>query len=194
MRQSRRRNRERDEKHQRAAIALGRAGFNDRAASTETLSGGWRKRLAIARELAREPDVLLLDEPTNHLDVESILWLERLLASEPKAFLAVSHDRYFLQNVGRRSFELDRALAGGLLEVDGSYADLLEASDAQLANQAAYEETLANLVRREVEWLRRGPKARTTKSKARIQEAGRLIGELAESRDRSGARDAGPCK
>jgi len=178
------------EKHQRAAIALGRAGFSDRAASTETLSGGWRKRLAIARELAREPDVLLLDEPTNHLDVESILWLERLLASEPKAFLAVSHDRYFLQNVARRSFELDRALAGGLLEVDGSYADLLEAHDAALANQAAYEESLANLVRREVEWLRRGPKARTTKSKARIQEAGRRIGELAESRDRSSARDA----
>ncbi|GMU65271.1 MAG: ABC transporter ATP-binding protein [Acidobacteriota bacterium] len=181
---------EEHERHHRVALALGRSGFLDRAARTETLSGGWRKRLAIARELARAPDVLLLDEPTNHLDVESILWLERLLASDPKAFLAVSHDRYFLQNVGRRMFELDRALAGGLLEVDGTYADLLEASDAQLANQAAYEETLANLVRREVEWLRHGPKARTTKSKARIQSAERQIGELAESRERSGSRDA----
>jgi ATP-binding cassette subfamily F protein uup len=176
------------EQHQRAAIALGRAGFTDRAARTETLSGGWRKRLAIARELAREPDVLLLDEPTNHLDVESILWLERLLASEPKAFLAVSHDRYFLQNVGRRMFELDRALAGGLLAVDGGYVDLLEVHDAALSNQAAYEETLANRVRREVEWLRRGPKARTTKAKARVEEAERRIGELAEHRERSAAR------
>ena len=178
------------ERHHRAAVALGRAGFADRAARTEVLSGGWRKRLAIARELAREPDLLLLDEPTNHLDVESILWLEQLLASEPKAFLAVSHDRYLLQNVGRRMFALDPALAGGVLEVEGSYADLLEAHDAQMSRQAAYEETLANRVRREVEWLRRGPKARTTKSKARIQDAERRIGELAESRERSGARDA----
>ena len=181
---------EEHEKHQRVALALGKSGFADREQRTETLSGGWRKRLAIAREIAREPDVLLLDEPTNHLDVEAILWLEELLASEPKAFLAVSHDRYFLQNVARRSLELNRAFAGGLLEVDGSYADLLETRDAQLANQASYQETLANLVRREVEWLRRGPKARTTKAKARIQNAERLIGELAESRDRSRSGEA----
>jgi ATP-binding cassette subfamily F protein uup len=181
---------EEHERGRRVAVALAKSGFGDPAAQTETLSGGWRKRLAIARELAREPDILLLDEPTNHLDVDAILWLETLLASEPKAFLAVSHDRYFLQRLTRRAFELNRAFAGGLLEVEGSYADLLEARDARLRNQAAYEETLANLVRREVAWLRRGPKARTTKAKARIQSAGRLIDELAESRDRSRAGEA----
>jgi ATP-binding cassette subfamily F protein uup len=173
------------EKHGRVAVVLGKAGFLDREQQTDVLSGGWRKRLAIARELVREPDVLLLDEPTNHLDVEAILWLEELLRSEPEAFIVVSHDRYFLENVARRMLELNRAYAGGLLQSDGSYSDLLERRDEMLRNEAAYQETLANLVRREMEWLRRGPKARTTKAKARIQNAERLIDDLAESRDRA---------
>jgi len=173
------------EKHGRAAVALGKAGFLDREQQTDVLSGGWRKRLAIARELVREPDVLLLDEPTNHLDVEAIVWLEGLLRSEPEAFIVVSHDRYFLENVTKRMLELNRTYAGGLLQVDGTYSDLLERRDEVLRNEAAYQETLANLVRREVEWLRRGPKARTTKAKARIQNAERLIDDLAESRDRA---------
>ena len=173
------------EKHARAALALGKAGFTDREALTDTLSGGWRKRLAIARELVLEPDVLLLDEPTNHLDIEAILWLESLLKSEPKAFVVVSHDRYFLENTTKRMLELNRAYAGGLLEVDGTYSDLLEKRDEVLRSEAAYQETLANLVRREMEWLRRGPKARTTKAKARIQNAERLIDELDEGRERA---------
>ncbi|HET8798897.1 MAG TPA: ATP-binding cassette domain-containing protein, partial [Thermoanaerobaculia bacterium] len=144
------------EKHARAGLALGKAGFTDGALETDTLSGGWRKRLAIARELVREPDVLLLDEPTNHLDVEAILWLESLLKSEPEAFVVVSHDRYFLENTATRMLELDRRYPNGLLQSDGSYADLLEKRDDVLRNEAAYQETLANLVRREVEWLRRG--------------------------------------
>jgi ABC transport system ATP-binding/permease protein len=176
---------EEHERFARSALALGRAGFADRTARTETLSGGWRKRLAIAVEMVREPDVLLLDEPTNHLDIDAILWLESLLRTDPKAFVVVSHDRYFLENITRRMLELNRAYPGGLLEVGGTYSDLLERRDEVLRNEASYQETLANLVRREMEWLRRGPKARTTKAKARIQNAGRLIDELDESRDRS---------
>ena len=173
------------EKHARAAVALGKAGFLDREQKTDVLSGGWRKRLAIARELVREPDVLLLDEPTNHLDVEAIVWLEELLRDEPEAFIVVSHDRYFLENVAKRMLELNRAYPGGLLQTTGTYSDLLERRDEVLKNEAAYQETLANLVRREMEWLRRGPKARTTKAKARISNAERLIDELSESRDRA---------
>jgi ATP-binding cassette subfamily F protein uup len=173
------------EKHGRVAVALGKAGFLDSEQQTDVLSGGWRKRLAIAVEIVREPDVLLLDEPTNHLDVEAILWLEGLLESEPEAFVVVSHDRYFLENVAKRMLELNRAYPSGLLQTVGTYSDLLEKRDQVLANEAAYQETLANLVRREMEWLRRGPKARTTKAKARIQNAGRLIDELGESRDRA---------
>ena len=178
------------EKHARAAIALGTAGFTDREARSETLSGGWRKRLAVAKELAAEPDVLLLDEPTNHLDVEAILWLEELLRTAPKAFIVVSHDRYFLENIARRMLELNRVFPGGLLEAAGTYSDLLEKRDEVLRNEAAYQETLANLVRREVEWLRRGAKARTRKAKARIDNAERLIDELAEGRDRAATSSA----
>jgi ATP-binding cassette subfamily F protein uup len=179
------------EKSSRIARALGKAGFTDRSLATDALSGGWRKRLAIARELALEPDILLLDEPTNHLDVEAILWLESLLKSEPEAFVVVSHDRYFLENVARRMLELNRIYPGGLLQTDGSYSEFLETRDELLKNEAAYQDTLANLVRREMEWLRRGPKARTTKAKARITAAGKLIDELEESRDRARVSTAG---
>jgi ATP-binding cassette subfamily F protein uup len=173
------------EKSSRIARALGKAGFTDRHVATDALSGGWRKRLAIARELALEPDILLLDEPTNHLDVEAILWLESLLESEPEAFVVVSHDRYFLENIAKRMLELSRVYPDGLLQIDGKYSDFLEKRDALLKNEKAYQETLANRVRREMEWLRRGPKARTTKAKARITNAEKIIGELAEGRDRA---------
>ncbi|MGZ5434390.1 MAG: ABC-F family ATP-binding cassette domain-containing protein, partial [Thermoanaerobaculia bacterium] len=169
----------------RISITLGKTGFTDRSLATETLSGGWRKRLAIACELVKDPDVLLLDEPTNHLDVEGILWLESMLKSEPEAFVVVSHDRYFLENIAKRMIELSRVYPEGLFQVEGTYSEFLEKRDELLRNEAAYQETLANLVRKEIDWLRRGPKARTTKAKSRIQSAGKLIDELDESRDRA---------
>jgi len=124
------------ERAARAGIVLGRLGFRDPRQAAGTLSGGWEKRLAIARELARAPDVLLMDEPTNHLDLEGILELEEILAAEPLAYVVVSHDRYFLENVARRMLELDRAYPEGLLAVDGTYSDLLERRDQVRKNQA----------------------------------------------------------
>jgi ATP-binding cassette subfamily F protein uup len=174
------------EKAARIAVTLGKAGFESPSQSEDVLSGGWKKRLAIARELVKAPDVLLMDEPTNHLDVEGILWLEALLRSEPLAYLVVSHDRWFLENVANRVLELDRRYPEGLFQAAGSYSDFLEKRDEVLRNQAEYQASLANRVRREVEWLKRGAKARTTKAKGRIQEAERLIAELAEMKERTG--------
>jgi ATP-binding cassette subfamily F protein uup len=175
----------------RIAVALGRAGFANGRALVDTLSGGWKKRLAIARALAAAPDVLLMDEPTNHLDVEGILWLESVLSERARAVVVVSHDRYFLEHVATRMLELNRAYPGGLFETDGRYSDFLARRDEFLRGKAAYEESLANIVRREIAWLRRGAKARTTKAKGRIKEAERLIAQLDDVRSRAAAGSAG---
>lgn len=167
------------------ATLLSRIGFEDAERKVEVLSGGWKKRLAIARQLIRKPDVLLLDEPTNHLDLEGILWLEKLLSSAPFAFLLVSHDRYFLENVTNRTVELNAAYADGYLSINSNYSDFLEKKEDYLAAQASLEQSIAGRVRREIEWLKRGAKARTTKAKGRIQEAERLKGELADLRARN---------
>jgi ABC transport system ATP-binding/permease protein len=175
----------------RAAQVLGRAEFTDGRATVDTLSGGWRKRLAIARELAAAPDILLMDEPTNHLDVAGILWLEDVLTERARAFVVVSHDRYFLEHVVTRMLELNRVYPPGLFESEGSYSRFLARRDEVLREQAAYQDSLANTVRREIEWLRRGAKARSTKAKGRIKEAGRLIEELEDSRARGLTATAG---
>ncbi|MDI3466677.1 MAG: Bis-ABC ATPase Uup [Nitrospira sp.] len=175
----------------RLAKALSLGGFTRSDQSVSTLSGGWKKRLAIARSLMLEPDVLLMDEPTNHLDVEGILWLEGLLKTEPHAFIVVSHDRRFLESVTTRIWELNRRYADGVFQANGRYSEFLEQRDAALRAQADYQASLANRVRREAEWLRRGPKARTTKAKARIDQAGRLINELNDMESRQGNTSAG---
>src|SRR5579862_383136 len=171
-----------DELERAAAVnvTLGKAGFADGGAMVEALSGGWKRRLSIARELIRNPDVLLLDEPTNHLDLEGILWLEKLLEGAPFAAVVVSHDRYFLENVATEVGEINRAYPDGLFRATGNYADFLELREAFLEAQSEQQAALANKVRREVEWLRRGPKARTGKSRACIDAAHELMGELAE--------------
>jgi ATP-binding cassette subfamily F protein uup len=164
----------------RIGETLGRTGFADFTTDASRLSGGWRKRLAIAEALVQQPDVLLLDEPTNHLDLSGIEWLEGLLNTSLFACIVVSHDRYFLENVATETVELNRAYPDGLLRVNGNYSTFLIKKEAFLEAQVKHQDALANRVRTEIEWLRRGPKARTTKSKARIDRAHELIGELAE--------------
>ncbi|MBH0198545.1 MAG: ABC-F family ATP-binding cassette domain-containing protein [Nitrospira sp.] len=173
------------------AKALSLGAFTRADQTVATLSGGWKKRLAIARSLMLEPDILLLDEPTNHLDVEGILWLEGLLKAEPHAFIVISHDRRFLESVTTRIWELNRQYPNGIFQANGRYSEFLEQRDAAWQAQADYQASLANRVRREVEWLRRGPQARTTKAKARIDSAGRLIDELREIESRQQTTSAG---
>src|SRR6202011_708289 len=169
----------------RIAETLGRVGFTDRGALGKTLSGVLRKRLAIAESLVQHPDVLLLDEPPNHLDLAGIAWLEGLLRNAAFACVVVSHDRYFLENVSSEVVELNRLYADGLLRVEGNYSTFLEAKELYLHAQRKEQAALANRVHTEIEWLKRGPKARTTKSKARIDKAYEMIGDLAELSARS---------
>lgn len=175
----------------RIAKALSLGNFIRADQPVATLSGGWKKRLAIARALMLEPEMMLLDEPTNHLDVEGILWLEALLKSEPHAFLVISHDRRFLESVATRVWELNRSYSDGMFQATGRYSDFLEQRDAALQAQTEYQASLGNRVRREIEWLRRGPKARTTKAKARVDAAGRMIEEMDEIESRQSPASAG---
>jgi ATP-binding cassette subfamily F protein uup len=173
------------ERGARFAETLGRAGFEDLTQPATELSGGWQKRLAIVEALVQHPDILLLDEPTNHLDLPGITWLEDLLEQAAFASVIVSHDRYFLENVTTDMVELNRIYPDGSLRVHGNYSEFLEKKEEFLHAQSRRQEALENLVHGEIEWLRRGAKARTRKSKARISKAGELMGELADLNQRT---------
>ena len=172
----------------RVDAGLEEAGFSDPGRSVATLSGGWRKRLAILAQVLRRPDLLLLDEPTNHLDLDGVRWLERFLSGLRFSFLVVTHDRRFLERVTNRVIELNKRYPEGHFSSAGNYSRFLERREELFAAQKATEATLRNTVRNEIDWLRRGPKARTTKQQARIDRAGELMEDLSglESRNASG--------
>jgi ABC transport system ATP-binding/permease protein len=155
-----------------AKTILARLGVSDLRARMSSLSGGQRKRVALAHSLIIEPDLLIMDEPTNHLDAETVEWLENYLAGFNGALLLVTHDRYFLDRVTNRMLEIDR---GRVQTYAGNYGTYLEKKEEQEERQAVEAQKLKQMARRELEWLRRGPKARTTKAKARIDRANELI-------------------
>ena len=149
-----------------AKTILTKLGITDFSKKTDELSGGQKKRVALAQVLIEAPDLLILDEPTNHLDYETVKWLEEYLGRSGGSLLLVTHDRYFLDRVTNRIFELD---GGSLYTYKGNYADFLEAKAIREENEAATLDKKKNLFRHELEWIRRGAKARSTKQKARIQ-------------------------
>jgi ATP-binding cassette subfamily F protein uup len=157
---------------------LHRLGIADTGARVGTLSGGQRKRVALARALIESPDLLILDEPTNQLDAETITWLEGYLGRYRGALLLVTHDRYFLDRVTKRILEVDR---GTLQMFDGDYAYYLEKKEEQESSRASEGQKREMLIRRELAWLRRGAKARTRKSKSRIANAESLMAQPKET-------------
>lgn len=175
----------------RARILLGKAQFTDFFQNAHTLSGGWKKRLDIMRALMDDPDLLLMDEPTNHLDLEGILWLENFLSRENLTYVIVSHDRYFLEKTTNKMIELNRCYPQGLFESEGNMSAFMEHKNAFLEAQAKRERGLASSVREEVEWLRQSPKARTTKSRSRIQRAYALMDELSSVKSRNKTETVG---
>lgn len=179
------------ERHVRARILLGKAEFDDFHANAATLSGGWKKRLDLARALMDDPEFLFLDEPTNHLDLEGILWLEQFLRRIDIPFLLISHDRYFLENCAEKILELNKCYPEGLFLCKGNMSAFTQQKEEYLSSLEKQKRGLAHKVREETQWLNTSPKARTTKSQSRIDQAHRLIDELTGVTQRSKQHTAG---
>lgn len=170
------------ERDAKISIALGKVGIYDPQSSIHKLSGGWKKRVDIAAAILAEPELLLLDEPTNHLDIEGILWLEDFLKRSNFSVFLSSHDRNFLENVCSKVIEINPLFPGSSFSLKGSYSKFLEKRQEFLQGQATYEKSLHAKVSKEIEWLKQSPKARSTKSRSRIEKAQKLIDELATLR------------
>jgi ATP-binding cassette subfamily F protein uup len=168
----------------KTATALSIVGFDDHTLKVNTLSGGWTKRLDIACGIVNEPQLLILDEPTNHLDLQALAWLENFLGSAKFTWIMVSHDRFLLERSANRIIEINKRYEGNIFQSDGKYHDFLEKHLQYIEQQNNLEAVMSNKVRAEIEWLRRGPKARRTKAKYRIDEANNLIKELADLREK----------
>jgi ATP-binding cassette subfamily F protein uup len=178
-----------------AGIQLGKAGFDESNIDSEahSLSGGWRKRLTIARALAMgggDPELIMLDEPTNHLDLQGIRWLETIVqrsagTGSGSSAIFVTHDRAFLESVATRVIEISDAYPGGMLSVRGNYTEFLRRKQEYLDSIAKEEQVLSNQVRKDLEWLSRGPQGRQTKAKGRIDASYDRMRDLDEVRARN---------
>ncbi len=178
------------ERETQAYITLGKAGFVDFQQTPSALSGGWKKRLAIAKQLVKEPDLLLLDEPTNHLDIASIKWLEQLLKQAKFAYIVITHDRHFLNQISQTVIELSKAYPGGTFVSKGNYNQFLKHKDAFLESQQKQQQSLENKIRRDTAWLNQGIQGRQTRNKTQVADAASRRAELQQISTRNNQNSA----